>query len=288
MSYSNSLNNPTDSPVSSEKSTDHARQFHQRVLARNGGRWFSFEQYVTVLYKSVLRPGFVAVDGGANIGDHTLQMAAAVAPYGRVLAIEPVPEHLNRLTDRAVAAGIEPGIIEPVLCGLWSEPRQSEFHRVLHPDQHGLSGLKKRTVIANHSTETIQVHLLTLDDLCAGLCRFDFLKLDLEGAEWNALQGGRAAIQKYRPVVTLEQDQLSPSYFGYTWSALLDYFTALNYAVYDFFGICYETPAMFENCAVWDFIALPNEKPSGQSALKAIRRRMEQDGVVEKLASGAL
>jgi FkbM family methyltransferase len=257
------------------------REFHKRVLAHNGGNWFSFEHYLVALYKGLLKPGHVAVDGGANVGDHALQIAAAVSPGGRVLAVEPVPDHLHKLMTRAAEYGIQPGIMEGVLCGLWHQRGQSEFYQVLHPDQHGLSGLRNREYIKDHSVKRISVELRTLDDICRGLYRLDFLKLDLEGAEWNALQGGRSTINRLRPVIALEQDHQSPQYFGYTWAGLLEYFDAIDYSLYDFFGIRYESAAMMQDCIIWDYVAIPRERESALAVLQAVRQQMEQDGVVE-------
>ncbi len=48
-----------------------------------------------------VKPGMVAVDVGANLGVHTLALARAVGPAGRVLALEPDPANF-RLLARAV------------------------------------------------------------------------------------------------------------------------------------------------------------------------------------------
>jgi hypothetical protein len=52
----------TEFPIPSSQ----ARQFHARVLALNGGKWFNFEPHLASLYNAVLRPNAVAVDGGAK------------------------------------------------------------------------------------------------------------------------------------------------------------------------------------------------------------------------------
>src|ERR1035438_9744003 len=77
------------------------RDFHLRFLERNGGMWFDFEPHLAAFYSALLEPGSIAVDGGANVGLHTLQMAQAVLPNGLVLAIEPVPEMLKQIDTRS-------------------------------------------------------------------------------------------------------------------------------------------------------------------------------------------
>jgi len=49
-----------------------------------------FEPNETAFLASVLRPGMIFVDVGANIGLYTLLAAHLVAPGGTVVAVEPV------------------------------------------------------------------------------------------------------------------------------------------------------------------------------------------------------
>jgi len=192
------------------------RDFHLRVLALNGGTWFDFEPHLAAFYGAILQPGSIAVDGGANIGLHTLPMAQAVQPNGLVIAIEPVPDMLHQLRMRLHDFRIPDNLIRLVPLGLSSAPGAADFYQVLDPTQHGMSGLRKRSHFESRQVKQIRVELTTLDAVCRDLDRLDFLKLDLEGAELDALRGSRAKLERFRPVVALEQDQFSPQFFHYT------------------------------------------------------------------------
>jgi FkbM family methyltransferase len=248
-------------------------------LELNGGVWFNFEPHLAALYCAILRPGAITVDGGANIGIHALQMAAAVSPGGLVIAIEPVPELVQRLDQRRREHGMPEGLIRLVQYGLSSAPGEADFYQVLHPVEHEFSGLRNRHFIKDHQVQKIRVSLTTLDAVCADLPRLDFVKLDLEGAEMDALRGGRRTLERFRPIVSLEQDQYSPQYFGYTWENLLEYFASLRYEVYDLFGLRYTEAAMLDLCAVWDFIGVPAECADVSSLFDAVRRSMAAAGV---------
>lgn len=256
-----------------------AREFHKRVLEKNGGTWFSFETHVAALYRFVLRPGGVAFDGGANVGQHTLQMLAAVSPGGRVIAAEPVPELRAQLEAFLRQHNVPLDAVTIVSAGLSDQPGESEFYQVTNQAQHELSGLKNRHWIAPYPVKKINVELTTIDAICVDLPRFDFLKLDIEGAEMNALRGGRRTIEKLRPVISFEQDQFSPQYFGYSWQDLVGYFDSLQYEIYDLFGIRYTDPDMFHQCAVWDFVAVPVAAHATSAMFSVIRHSMEQAGV---------
>lgn len=57
---------------------------------------------------------------------------------------------------------------------------------------------------------TGSIPTLRIDDL--GLARCDLIYLDVEGAEWLALQGARHTIQERRPTVVVEDKGLSVKY----------------------------------------------------------------------------
>jgi len=71
----------------------------------------------------------------------------------------------------------------------------------------------RRRSIANHSfiihrpgdVETKQLPLTTIDKLVAELKleRVDFIKMDIEGAEQRALQGGRGTLEKHQSAMAL-------------------------------------------------------------------------------------
>lgn len=53
-----------------------------------------------------LRPGMTVADVGCGIGYHSLTMARQVQPGGMVLCVDIQPEMLEKLTERAKAAGV--------------------------------------------------------------------------------------------------------------------------------------------------------------------------------------
>ena len=257
------------------------RQYHLRLLEQNGGEWFDFEPHLAALYRAILQPGSIAIDGGANIGLHTLQMAQAVLPNGLVAAVDPLPELLKLLDGRLHEYRIPETVVRLLPVGLSSSVGEADFYQVLDHGKHGLSSLRDRHIPKNHieQVKPVRIELTTLDAVCRQLDRVDFIKLDLEGGELDALRGGRLTLNRFRPVIGFEQDQYSPQYFGYTWDHLLEFFASMRYEVYDLFGLRYTEAAMFELCAVWDFVGLPVEYPDKERLFGAVRRSMELAGV---------
>src|SRR5206468_7066765 len=107
-----------------------------------------------------VKPGMVAVDVGANLGVHTLALARAVGPAGRVHALEPDPANF-RLLARAVteARGAQVTLHRAAAAAQAGEmdPHLSAVHRGdhrLHPEA------ARRT--------RLRVPVVVLDELLAG------------------------------------------------------------------------------------------------------------------------
>lgn len=152
------------------------------------------------LVRRLLRPGDVFVDGGANIGLFSLVAARCVGPTGKVVAFEPAPAtrallqgnlDLNGLSwvdVRAEALGERPGTLELV---------------TFTGDRSGLSSFQPEDA---RGGQRVQVRVVTLDGMLTPeeLPRLRLLKLDLEGAEYGALQGASRLLGQARPDLLLE------------------------------------------------------------------------------------
>ena len=62
-----------------------------------------FEPSTLHALQRLVRPGATVLDIGANVGAHTLHLAAAVGSTGRVLAFEPVAESFRKLRTNVAA-----------------------------------------------------------------------------------------------------------------------------------------------------------------------------------------
>jgi FkbM family methyltransferase len=136
------------------------------------------------------------VDAGANFGYFTLNLACAIGPEGRVLALEPNPSSHERLRRHLAWNGFDDRVHTYGL-GLSSRP---ETVRMSEP-----AGNTGHTAVASDG-EIRNVSLTSLDELVAGegLDRIDLLKLDVEGYEARALIGARGVLARFRPTLVVE------------------------------------------------------------------------------------
>ncbi len=160
-----------------------------------------YEPDVTAVFRRFLRPGMHVIDIGANIGYFSMLAAVLVGAKGSVLAVEPNPRNVRLLEASRrengfdhvgvmqVAAGREPGLL--VLNTSYS---------------NGTTAPPPNTINAMLAAETVPC--VRIDTLLPAAGKTDFIKIDAEGAEYNALLGCRDTIRRNRPIIVSE---FSPS-----------------------------------------------------------------------------
>ena len=144
-----------------------------------------------------IKPGFVVVDGGAALGDHTQAYLDAVGPTGVVYAFEPNPAYFDCLSHNCPKAIC-------INAGLWSESAK-RWMEVPEEGNIGASALSK--------TGKLSVVCITLDSLNLPAC--DFIKLDIEGAELEALRGAQRTIEAHKPIIQCEVNPPLMATMGY-------------------------------------------------------------------------
>jgi FkbM family methyltransferase len=146
--------------------------------------------------EQAVRAGDVVFDCGAHIGVFTRVAIAAGAKL--VVAVEPSPINLECLR-RNMAPEIADGRVVVVAEGVWDKEGTLPFH--MDPANSAGNSLLVGANGATPRPVTIEVPLTTVDKLAARfkLDRVDFIKMDIEGAETNALRGARSTIGAFGP-----------------------------------------------------------------------------------------
>ncbi len=174
-------------------------QYIGRALEKYG----EFSALEMEVLAQLCAPGQTVIEVGANIGAHTVGLARRVGPRGRVLAFEP-----QRLVFQVLCANMALNSLTNVDC-YWAALGSTEGSIVvpeLDPDKNnnfgGLSllGAQQGTQVTCH----------TLDRF-VGLSQVRLLKLDVEGMEAEVLRGGLQLLQKFKPLLYVENDRLDRS-----------------------------------------------------------------------------
>lgn len=138
-------------------------------------------------------PGDHVVDGGACLGDTALLFSNCVGPNGRVYAFDPVEDHLLMCLENTRLMAHQNVSVLPV--GLAAENVDAPPIR--------LGGYAPGFNAGSQAEAPVPVR--TLDHLVASgeIERMDFIKLDIEGAELDALRGGVQSIRQFRPKMAI-------------------------------------------------------------------------------------
>lgn len=151
----------------------------------------------------VPRPGGLVLDVGGELGLETGQFSEIVGNQGRVVVFECLPRHAENL--RNLARGW--GNVSVVEAACWNRAETLEFFvgrtpgsNTAVPDARGQRG----QLLADREVERIQVRAETLDRMWAeyaGSAPVDFLKMDIEGAEYEAIEGASQLLRQTRAIV---------------------------------------------------------------------------------------
>lgn len=159
-----------------------------------------YEADVTALLRKLLQEGMHFVDIGANIGYFSLLGAQLVGEQGRVVAIEPYPYNVKLLHLNCQLNQIQHVEILP-----YALAAQRSLMR--YDDSAGNSGnifaVNAEASLAEYLQAAL-VHTVRLDDVLATDKPVDVIKMDIEGAEYLALQGMQGIIQQSQPVIISE------------------------------------------------------------------------------------
>jgi FkbM family methyltransferase len=177
----------------------------QILWSRPLGAWFYVEDedsienmlhlqdYEPVSWVAPERGG-IFLDVGAHIGWYTIRAARAVGQSGRVIALEPAASNRNQLERNLELNKMANYTIVPLAAWSkagpvrWSPSHVSVWNKV---DESG--GTEKLEAVA-------------LDDLVSKLSlpQVDWIKMDIEGAETEALRGAATILRKFHPVLFIE------------------------------------------------------------------------------------
>jgi FkbM family methyltransferase len=138
-----------------------------------------FDQEELAVLKERMRPGFVFVDVGANVGAYALAVAAMAGPGARILAIEPQPDIFERLTFNARQAACP--TVKAIACAIGDADGMVTLF--VSTNNRGESSVK--TVRGLGEGSSLRVPARTLHGLLRdeGITAIDAAKLDTEGAE---------------------------------------------------------------------------------------------------------
>lgn len=142
------------------------------------------------------RRGDIVFDCGAHVGVYThtvLRRGAA-----KVIAVEPEPVNLECLR-RNFAEEIRQGRVVIIPKGVWDSNGSLEMHE-------GLENSGTSSLVRDQGGKSFKIDVVTIDTIAQELHlpRVDYIKMDIEGAERNALRGAEATLRRWHPRLMMD------------------------------------------------------------------------------------
>jgi len=145
------------------------------------------------MIQSSVGPGDIVVDVGANIGYYSRYLSRLVGPDGRVVAFEPSEQNFRRLVESTRSLEI----VEPVQAAVGNVTGTLDLH-----ESDDLN-VDHRTYDTGGLRNVVQVPSYRLDDFFPSGQRVDFVKMDIQGFEYQAIRGMAGLLRDNHEVAVL-------------------------------------------------------------------------------------
>lgn len=172
------------------------------------------------LATNLCQPHKTFLDVGAHIGSVIAQVIRHDSAV-RIIAVEAVPAKAEALRRRFPTVDIQ-------ACAVGDASGEVSFF--INLKRSGYSSLIKSDSIANQDVIEIKVPLKRLDDIVLAN-DVDVIKLDVEGAELQALRGAHRILQSARPIVFFESGAIGGVNNSAQKSELYQFLTERQYRV---------------------------------------------------------
>jgi FkbM family methyltransferase len=231
-------------------------------IGRSFDLYGEFAEAEIAIFRQLVRPGQCVFDIGANIGAHTVALAAIVGPQGRVTAFEP-----QRVIFQMLNANVALNALQNVAThqmALGSAAGSLKVPPLDYTGENNFGGLSLENIKQGED-----VAMSTFDSLSVRAC--DFVKIDVEGMEIEVLKGMAETIRHFRPAMYVENDRRHKS------AALVAHLLGLGYRLYYHVSAVFPATNFFANpvnvfgaAGAFNMICLPAEKAHSAAGLREI------------------
>lgn len=173
-----------------------------------------------------LKPGSIAIDVGAHIGNFTVPMARALGPTGAVIAFEPFPQVFDCLEANVRKAASEDVDFARVV-RIQKAVGATNGKTKLYCNPSNVAGA---SLLGNlfGDANGMPVEVVTLDSLPLDK-QISFIKIDVEGGELDVLKGAEKLLLKQHPALFIETQPSAFVAAGITEEDFCAYLRQLGY-----------------------------------------------------------
>lgn len=164
-----------------------------------------YQEFETIEWiQSTLKQGDCFIDVGANVGQMTLEAAHLVGPSGHVIAIEPAPGNLEVLRKHVKANGFDDRVTV-IAAAATRTDHETITIRVVGDDADAVGSghhIKREAEPFSGGEQDVVVSSVSIDGICEKMGLHPAaIKVDVEGAEVEVLEGARATLKAESPKI---------------------------------------------------------------------------------------
>ncbi len=173
----------------------------------------SHEPLVTNCVKQEIKKGMTCIDIGCNIGYYALLESKLVGEKGSVIAFEPSPTNFKCFNDNIVLNNFTN--IKAYNNAIGDENTKKKFLVASRSNSSRMIDVSSKDNTSSEYNEgsVITIPLVTLDNFVFehSIPSIDFIRMDIEGYEYNAYMGMTNVINRFKPSLLIE---FHPQYMG--------------------------------------------------------------------------
>ena len=188
---------------------------------------FNFDMYEKddseMLFK-LINDGDTIFDIGANIGWYSNHLAKKF-PNSTIYSFEPIPETFNQIRANTKLNGA----MNIRLNNLALSSKKEKLTFYYSPTVTGASS--SQNITENQSMTKLELEAETIDNfiISNSIDKLDFVKCDVEGAEYFVYQGGLETFKHKKPIIFTEMLRKWAAKFGYHPNDIINYFFQFGY-----------------------------------------------------------
>jgi FkbM family methyltransferase len=229
---------------------------HLGLFARGAG---AFEQQYVRVMKKLIREGDTVFDVGANIGFYSVLFSCWVGPSGRVAAYEPDPANVELLRRNLAINDCQNVLVRPLAVGRTCGTDVFSVDDITRSTGHlGAGATYGEVNLGNGHERLMNVAITTLDQEIQEVGVPAFVKMDIEGGEFDALSGAIDILGRHRPLIVSELNGWTAANPTGTEIAkeALHLLTRFDYSLWDLDSAVRAEP----DSPPWMVLAAPQEK----------------------------
>ena len=184
----------------------------------------TYESGDSALIYKIVEPDYTVFDVGGNIGWYANHIAPLLT-NGTIYSFEPIPETFKKLQKNVELNGYKNIVLE----NFAFSDKEDKIKFFYSPTM--TAAASSANITENNQMQELECITNTVDNYVStnNIKKVDFIKCDVEGAEFMVFKGAKQTIQKYKPIVFSEILRKWAAKFNYHPNDIINFYKDMGY-----------------------------------------------------------